>query len=94
MPILFRVSISSNARMLSYCQFAKILGDPSLESGIAAKPLAPAGYQLNVPPGRASSLIAALEKVPPERRASWRMQEAESGETLAEAAVVADVVTD
>jgi membrane-bound lytic murein transglycosylase D len=47
------------------------------------KNLAPAGYQLNVPRGTAVSLVEALEKVPPDRRASWRMHKVESGETLA-----------
>jgi membrane-bound lytic murein transglycosylase D len=47
------------------------------------KSLAPAGYQLNVPRGTAVSLVAALETVPPDRRASWRMHKVESGETLA-----------
>jgi membrane-bound lytic murein transglycosylase D len=47
------------------------------------KNLAPAGYQLNVPRGTAVSLAAALQTVPPDRRASWRMHKVESGETLA-----------
>jgi membrane-bound lytic murein transglycosylase D len=47
------------------------------------KNLAPAGYQLNVPRGTAVSLVEALETVPPDRRASWRMHKVESGETLA-----------
>jgi membrane-bound lytic murein transglycosylase D len=46
------------------------------------KSVAPAGYQLNVPPGTANTLIAALQTVPPERRASWRMHTVEYGETL------------
>lgn len=44
---------------------------------------APAGYQLNVPRGTADTLLAALQNVPAERRASWRMHKVESGETLA-----------
>lgn len=47
------------------------------------KSLAPAGYQLNVPPGSGNALLASLQTVPPERRASWRMHKVESGETLA-----------
>jgi membrane-bound lytic murein transglycosylase D len=47
------------------------------------KNLAPAGYQLNVPRGTGVSLVAALETVPADRRASWRMHKVESGETLA-----------
>jgi len=45
--------------------------------------LAPAGYQLRVPKGAAGSISAALEQVPPERRASWRMHRVLEGETLA-----------
>ncbi len=45
--------------------------------------LAPAGYVLHVPKGTGSYLMAALQMVPPERRASWRMHTVESGETLA-----------
>jgi membrane-bound lytic murein transglycosylase D len=47
------------------------------------KNVAPAGYQVNVPHGTANSLIASLQTVPPERRASWRIHKVESGETLA-----------
>ena len=45
--------------------------------------VAPAGYQLNVPHGRSNALLASLQSVPPERRASWRIHKVESGETLA-----------
>src|SRR5258705_13963934 len=45
--------------------------------------IAPAGYHLNVPPGSGNSLMASLQTVPPERRASWRMHKVENGETLA-----------
>jgi membrane-bound lytic murein transglycosylase D len=45
--------------------------------------LAPAGYQLNVPRGTGVPLVAALETVPADRRASWRVHKVESGETLA-----------
>lgn len=47
------------------------------------KGLAPAGYLLHVPKGTGSYLMAELQMVPPERRASWRMHTVESGETLA-----------
>jgi len=47
------------------------------------KSVAPAGYQLNLPRGTADAVIAALQSVPPERRASWRMHKVGSGETLA-----------
>ena len=45
--------------------------------------LAPAGYSLHVPKGTGSYLMAALQMVPAERRASSRMHTVESGETLA-----------
>jgi membrane-bound lytic murein transglycosylase D len=47
------------------------------------KSLAPAGYQLRVPKGTAPSITAALEQVPAERRAGWRMHRVTEGETLA-----------
>src|SRR5579864_2197000 len=47
------------------------------------KGLAPAGYRLHVPKGSGSYLSAALQMVPAERRASWRMHTVEAGETLA-----------
>ena len=48
--------------------------------------LAPAGYQLRVPKGMAQTVTAALEQVPVERRASWRMYRVTEGETLAQIA--------
>jgi membrane-bound lytic murein transglycosylase D len=47
------------------------------------KSLAPAGYQLRVPRGTAPAVTAALEQVPAERRAGWRMHRVADGETLA-----------
>jgi membrane-bound lytic murein transglycosylase D len=47
------------------------------------KSTAPASYELRVPKGSAHSLIAALDAVPPARRASWRMHRVERGETIA-----------
>ena len=47
---------------------------------------APAAYQLHVPKGSSASLLAALESVPLQHRASWRMHRVERGETLAEIA--------
>ncbi len=47
------------------------------------KGLAPEGYSLHVPKGTGSYLMAALQAVPAERRASWRMHTVEDGETLA-----------
>ena len=45
--------------------------------------IAPEGYALRVPKGTAETLTSALEAVPGDRRASWRMHKVESGETLA-----------
>jgi membrane-bound lytic murein transglycosylase D len=45
--------------------------------------LAPAGYSLHVPKGAGSYLRAALQMVPVDRRASWRMHVVADGETLA-----------
>jgi membrane-bound lytic murein transglycosylase D len=45
--------------------------------------LAPAGYQLRVPRGTAAAVTSALEQVPEERRAGWRMHRVADGETLA-----------
>jgi membrane-bound lytic murein transglycosylase D len=44
----------------------------------------PEGYALRVPKATARPLIAALQLIPEERRASWRMHKVERGETLAE----------
>lgn len=50
------------------------------------KSVAPAGYPLHVPKGTSNAVLAALENVPAERRASWRMHRVERGETLAQIA--------
>jgi membrane-bound lytic murein transglycosylase D len=47
------------------------------------KSTAPAGYALHVPKGEGMQVAAALQLVPSERRASWRMHRVEIGETLA-----------
>ena len=47
------------------------------------KSTAPAGYTLHVPKGDGMQVAAALQMVPSERRASWRMHRVESGENLA-----------
>lgn len=47
------------------------------------RPLAPDGYALHVPKGSGSYVMAALQMVPAERRASWRMHTVETGDTLA-----------
>ncbi|MEX2261456.1 MAG: transglycosylase SLT domain-containing protein [Bryobacteraceae bacterium] len=47
------------------------------------KSLAPSGYSLRVPRGTGAALVTALESVPAESRASWRMHRVEAGDTLA-----------
>jgi membrane-bound lytic murein transglycosylase D len=44
---------------------------------------APAGYKLHIPRGSGQALMAGLEMVPAERRASWRVHRAEAGDNLA-----------
>jgi membrane-bound lytic murein transglycosylase D len=46
------------------------------------KLVAPAGYRVHVPKGSAARLTAALESVPAEKRASWRVHRIGSDETL------------
>jgi len=48
---------------------------------------APAGYKLHIPRGSSQALSSALELVPAERRASWRVHRVETGDTLAAVAV-------
>ncbi len=50
------------------------------------KNLAPSGFTLKVPKGSAAALTAALDQVPLEHRASWRLHRMETGETLASVA--------
>jgi membrane-bound lytic murein transglycosylase D len=45
--------------------------------------MAPVGYALHVPKGTGSTLMASLQMVPADRRASWRMHKVADGETLA-----------
>ncbi len=47
------------------------------------KYLAPAGYQLHIPKGSAPAYRAAIDSIPENKRASWRMHRVEAGETLA-----------
>jgi membrane-bound lytic murein transglycosylase D len=44
---------------------------------------APDNYSIHVPKGTGNQLLAALQLVPAERRAAWRMHRVENGETLA-----------
>ncbi len=45
--------------------------------------LAPAGYELRLPKGVRETLIAGLETVPENRRASWRIHRVTQGDTIA-----------
>jgi membrane-bound lytic murein transglycosylase D len=45
--------------------------------------IAPENYSLHVPKGTAKQLVASLQMVPAERRASWRIHRVATGETLA-----------
>ena len=58
------------------------IGDPGPESGVIEERGA-GRFQSERAAGTAGTLLAALQTVPPERRASWRMHKVESGETLA-----------
>jgi len=46
----------------------------------------PAGFALRVPKGSGTTLTAALEQIPTDRRPSWRIHRVQSGETLAQIA--------
>jgi membrane-bound lytic murein transglycosylase D len=48
--------------------------------------VAPSGYGVHVPKGTGGFVMAALETVPPGRRASWRVHRLGQGQTLAEIA--------
>lgn len=50
------------------------------------KSVAPAGYQIRIPKGSLASVMAALDMVPANHRADWRIHRVVSGETLAEVA--------
>jgi membrane-bound lytic murein transglycosylase D len=47
------------------------------------KSIAPEKYAMRVPKGSAKQLVAALQMIPAERRAAWRMHRVAIGETLA-----------
>jgi len=51
--------------------------NPSLLSSVA-----PAGYQLHIPEGSKATLLASLETIPSERRASWRVHRVAPGDTI------------
>jgi membrane-bound lytic murein transglycosylase D len=50
------------------------------------KPVAPGGYQVRVPKGASSSVLMALDIIPAEHRANWRIHRVTNGETLADIA--------
>ncbi len=50
------------------------------------KPVAPAGYQLRVPKGTLPTIMTALDIVPTNHRADWRIHRVVAGETLADIA--------
>lgn len=45
--------------------------------------VAPAGHEVRVPRAKGSAVIAALDSVPADKRASWRLHRVSGGETLA-----------
>jgi membrane-bound lytic murein transglycosylase D len=47
------------------------------------KPLAPAGYQIHVPKGSLNRVVAAIDQVPVDKRATWKFHKVERGETAA-----------
>ncbi|PWU01804.1 MAG: lytic transglycosylase [Terriglobia bacterium] len=47
------------------------------------KTMTPEGYGVHVPKGTGTQLMAMLQLIPPERRASWRIHRVSPGETLA-----------
>lgn len=50
------------------------------------KPVAPAGFEVHVPKGGSDQVRMALEEVPAEHRATWRLHRVGADETLAEIA--------
>lgn len=69
---------------------ADLLGRPLAEirelNPAILRDIAPAGYTVHVPKGTGGFVMAALETIPPGRRASWRVHRLGQGETLAEIA--------
>ncbi|BDC49602.1 hypothetical protein F183_A19180 [Bryobacterales bacterium F-183] len=47
------------------------------------KAVAPAGYQMRVPKGSLNKVVAAIDAVPADKRASWKFHRVERGETVA-----------
>lgn len=73
--------------LTSLALIADIIGRPVAElkelNPALLRDFAPAGYKLHIPRGSGPALMAGLDLVPGDRRASWRAHRAESGETLA-----------
>jgi membrane-bound lytic murein transglycosylase D len=46
------------------------------------KTVAPAGYELHVPPGTRTAVFAGLETIPPAKRISWRLHRVGEGDTI------------
>lgn len=83
-PLLYdTVEVSA---LTSMSLVSDIIGRPVSElkelNPALLKDFAPPGYQMHIPRGSGPSLMAGLEMVPPERRASWRAHRAENGESL------------
>lgn len=72
--------------LTSLALISDIIGRPVSElkelNPALLRDFAPAGYKLHIPRGSSQALVSALERVPAERRASWRAHRMEDGETL------------
>lgn len=53
--------------------------NPELKRGMTPPTIE---YQIRVPPGKGALLVEALERIPAEKRASWRMVTARAGDTF------------
>ncbi len=78
------IEVSANTHL---ALIAEITGDPLTDlrdlNPALLKLIAPAGYQVRVPKGRGSLVLAALESIPAGKRAAWRLHRVGSGETVA-----------
>ena len=83
---LFYDTVDVNV-LTSLALISDIVGRPVSElkelNPALLRDFAPAGYQLHIPRGSGQTLMAGLEMVPAERRASWRVHRAEAGDSLA-----------
>jgi membrane-bound lytic murein transglycosylase D len=73
--------------LTSLALVSDIIGRPVAElkelNPALLRDFAPAGYKLHIPRGSGQALMAGLDLVPAERRASWRAHRAGEGDTLA-----------